>query len=446
VHRALRRQILPLLGCLVLAGCGSVSRDRADADRQLEAAGDPLLATVEAAAAAKPLPPSPDLWERIRRELRWHDEHNAAIAGARDHFLDQPRYLEVVGTRARYYLHHIVEAVEARDMPVELALLPLVESTLNPYAVSPQRAAGLWQIMPATGDYLGMHRDWWYDARLDVRVATEHALDYLERLHDDFDGDWFLALAAYNAGKGRVTRAQARNAEAARPTDYWSLELPRETRAYVPRLIALAAIIYYADALAIELPPVANTPAFTAVTTGGQIELQRAAQLAGVDLRTLRALNPGHLRWASAPGQEELLLPPANAGPFRNALAALPPEDRVSWAHYRIRPGDSLILIARRFGTRVGLLRAVNDIDGHLIRAGDTLLIPRGNAWPESLALADAAGPRQPRGYRVRRGDSLYRIADRFDVTIDDLVNWNAIDPGQYLQPGQRLTLFPRAR
>jgi len=428
---------------LLLGACQAMGPPGGNAGGPQPSAQD-LLASVPAALPAKtPLPPPEDLWERLRRELRWHDIHNAQVARARDHFLSQPRYLSVVGERAASYLYYIVEAVEARGMPAELALLPLVESTLNPYAVSPRRAAGLWQIMPATADYLGMPRDWWYDGRLDVRLATTVALDYLQSLHDSFDGDWLLALAAYNAGKGRVSRAVARNAKAGRPTDYWSLELPRETRHYVPRLMALAAIVHHAEALGAELPPVPNAPAFVAVPTGGQIELQRAAQLAGVDLRTLRALNPGHLRWASAPGREELLLPVNRAERFRSAMASLAPEDRVSWAHYRIEPGDSLVRIARRFDTRVPLLRQVNGIDGHLIRAGDTLLIPRGSAWPDSLALADAAGPRKPRGYRVRRGDSLYRIASRFDVTVDDLVSWNALDPGQYLQPGQQLRLFP---
>ena len=441
------RLCLAALAVLLLGACQALGTVGADVAQENTPSGEDLLVSAPARKPVKaPLPPPEDLWERLRRELSWHDIHNAQVARARDHFLSQPRYLSVVGERAGNYLFHIVEAVEARGMPAELALLPLVESTLNPYAVSPQRAAGLWQIMPATADYLGMPRDWWYDGRLDVRLATDVALDYLQALHDDFDGDWLLALAAYNAGKGRVAKAVARNERAGRPTDYWSLQLPRETRHYVPRLIALAAIVHYADTLGAELPPVANAPAFVAVPTGGQIELQRAAQLAGVDLRTLRALNPGHLRWASAPGQDELLLPVDRAERFRTGVAGLAPEDRVSWAHYRIEPGDSLVRIARRFDTQVALLREVNDIDGHLIRAGDTLLIPRGSAWPDSLALADAAGPRKPRGYRVCAGDSLYRIASRFNVTVDDLVSWNALDPSQYLQPGQQLRLFPNGR
>jgi len=441
------RLCLAALAVLLLGACQALGPVGADVAQESTPSGEDLLVSAPAWKPVKaPLPPPGDLWERLRREFSWHDIHNAQVARARDHFLSQPRYLSVVGERAGSYLFHIVEAVEARSMPAELALLPLVESTLNPYAVSPQRAAGLWQIMPATADYLGMPRDWWYDGRLDVRLATDVALDYLQALHDDFDGDWLLALAAYNAGKGRVAKAVARNERAGRPTDYWSLQLPRETRHYVPRLIALAAIVRYADTLGAELPPVRNAPAFVAVPTGGQIELQRAAQLAGVELRTLRALNPGHLRWASAPGQDELLLPVDRAERFRTGVAGLAPEDRVSWAHYRIEPGDSLVRIARRFDTQVALLREVNDIDGHLIRAGDTLLIPRGSAWPDSLALADAAGPRKPRGYRVRRGDSLYRIASRFNVTVDDLVSWNALDPSRYLQPGQQLRLFPNGR
>ncbi len=440
------RLCLGVPAVLLLGACQSMPAPGGHAGNALPTDGNPMASAPAAAPDETPLPPPDDLWERLSRTLRWHDSHQPQVVRARDRFLSQPGYLNVVGERAGHYLYHIVEAVEARDMPAEIALLPLVESTLNPYAVSPQRAAGLWQIMPATADYLGVPRDWWYDGRLDVRLATNFALDYLQSLHDSFDGDWLLALAAYNAGKGRVSRAVARNAKAGRPTDYWSLELPRETRHYVPRLLALAAIVRHAQALGAELPPVPNAPAFAVVPTGGQIELQRAAQLAGVDLRTLRALNPGHLRWASAPGREELLLPADRAERFRTAMASLAPEDRVSWAHYRIQPGDSLVRIARRFDTRVALLREVNDIDGHLIRAGGTLLIPRGSAWPDSLALADAGGPRKPRGYRVRRGDSLYRIAGRFNVTVDDLVSWNALDPSRYLQPGQQLRLFPDGR
>lgn len=388
--------------------------------------------------------PPDDLWERIRRELTWQDSiEHTAIDRARRNILRQPRYLPVVSERAQLYLYHIVEEVSRRDLPMELALLPLVESMLNPFAASPSRAAGLWQIMPRTGRSLALDQDWWFDGRRDVRASTQAALNYLESLHSRFDNDWMLALAAYNAGKGRVARAQRRNARAGKPVDYWSLPLPSETRAYVPKVIALAQIISQPDAYGARLDPVPNREAFQVVRTGGQVELYRAAKLAGLEPGALRALNPGHLRWATAPDQpHELLLPVDKAASFETALASLDPSDRVSWQHYRIARGDSLIRIARKFDTQVQLLREVNGIRGSRIRAGDTLLIPHGEDWADSLALS-GQNTRQPHGYRVRRGDSLSRIAGRFKVSIKDIIAWNSLDPGKYLQPGQKLTLYP---
>jgi membrane-bound lytic murein transglycosylase D len=392
---------------------------------------------------AAPLRPATDLWERIRRELTWQSIHNARVGQARDAYLRQPNYFPVVAERAQRYLHYIVEEVERRDMPMEIALLPLVESTLDPFAYSSQQAAGLWQIMPATAKHYGVNRNWWYDGRLDLRESTAFALDYLEALHAEFDNDWLLALAAYNSGKGRVGRARAANEKRGKPTDYWSLDLPRETRHYVPRLIALSAIIRYPETFAVTLPPIPNAPAFDIAETGGQIEMLRAAELAGLELADLRALNPGQLRWATSPDHaQELLLPAGIGDRFRQQVAQLTPDDRVSWQHYRIRRGDSLIRIAKQFNTEVGLLREVNNIRGNLIRAGDTMMIPEGSAWASSLALADAGKTRSQKGYRVRRGDSLYGIATRFDVSIDEIITWNALDPGKYLQPGQTLTLY----
>jgi membrane-bound lytic murein transglycosylase D len=388
--------------------------------------------------------PPVDLWDRIRRELTWQSIHNSQVAQARDHFLKQHDYLDVIAERAALYLYYIVEEVERRDLPMEIALLPLVESTLNPFAYSSSRAAGLWQIMPATGRYLGLQRDWWYDGRRDLRQSTRAALDYLEGLHEAFDDDWLLALAAYNSGKGRVRRAQEQNRNKGLGTDYWSLKLPRETRYYVPKLVALAQIIAYPDAFRVEIPTVANAPAFDIGDTGGQIELARAADLAGVELSTLRALNAGHLRWATSPDRPpELLIPVGVGDRFSEGIAALGEEDRVTWQYYKIQRGDNLIRIAGKFDTDVGLLRQANNIRGSMIRAGDTLMIPKGSAWYDSLAMVDDQ-PARPTGYRVRSGDSLYRIADKFNVTVNDIVSWNSLDPAAYLQPGQKLTLYVR--
>ncbi|WP_239017229.1 LysM peptidoglycan-binding domain-containing protein [Seongchinamella sediminis] len=403
----------------------------------------PAPAEVEKQAVAKATrKPPKDLWERIRRQLSWQTIHNTQVGDARDAYLRQPNYLPVVAERARLYLYYIVEEVERRELPIELALLPLVESTLNPFATSSERAAGLWQIMPATGQYLGLEQNWWYDGRRDIRDSTRIALDYLESLYAEFDNDWMLALAAYNSGKGRVSRAQRSNRAAGKPTDYWSLKLPRETRHYVPRLIALTQIVAYPEAFEVEIPRVPNKPAFVVATTGGQIELARAAALAEVEMHVLRALNPGQLRWATSPDvAQELLLPPGTEVRFAEGVAGLTEADRVRWEHYRIRSGDNLIRIAKKFDTEVGLLREVNNIRGSMIRAGDTLMIPYGSDWASSMAMVSRE-ERQRRGYRVRRGDSLYRIAGKFNVSVNDIIAWNSLDPGEYLQPGQRLTLY----
>jgi membrane-bound lytic murein transglycosylase D len=237
----------------------------------------------------------------------------------------------------------------------------------------------------------------------------------------------------------------AANAKKGRPTNYWALDLPRETRQYIPKLIALAAIIKYSDGLGLELPTVPNQPAFEIATTGGQLELLRASELAGIELKELRALNPGQLRWATAPDQlPELLLPVGHTAKFELGVASLEPEDRVRWQRYRIERGDSLIRIARKFDTQVGLLREVNNVRGNKIIAGDIMMIPHGAAWERSLALAEVGTSNNnvKRGYNVRPGDSLYGIADRFNVTINQIITWNALDPGKYLQPGQKLTLY----
>ncbi|WP_240732664.1 LysM peptidoglycan-binding domain-containing protein [Halioglobus maricola] len=427
-----------------MAACQSLpDQPRSTSDRETYTEPSPKEMFGSDQAIAETNPPK-DLWERIRRQMTWQKIHNQQVGQARDHYLRQPNYLPVVSERASLYLHYIVEEVEKRDIPIELALLPLVESTLNPFAVSSESAAGLWQIMPATGRWLGLYSDWWYDGRRDLRASTDTALDYLESLHKEFDEDWMLALAAYNAGKGRVGRARRANEKQGLPTDYWSLKLPRETRHYVPRLLALTQIVAFPEAFDVEIPPVANAPAFEIGNTGGQIELARAASLAGIDLNMVQALNPGQLRWATSPETApELLLPLGSAAAFHAGVAQLTDADRVRWEHYRIESGDNLIRIARKFDTEVELLRQVNDIRGSMIRAGDTLMIPQGSDWATSLAMADRSNDEPTRrGYRVRRGDSLYRIAGRFKISVHDIIAWNSLDPNAYLQPGQRLTLY----
>lgn len=442
------RSLLTVISILLwLSGCQSMSPDTISGKGQssnlaASTTYPDLFSPDVIEYIAEPEPPPEDLWERIREGLTWQETENDQVVRARRDYLRQHDYLPVIAGRANYYLYYIVEEVERRGLPMEIALLPLVESTLDPFAYSSESAAGLWQIMPATGRHLGLEQDWWFDGRRDLRASTRAALDYLESLHRHFDDDWLLALAAYNSGKTRVRRARKSNLQRGQDTDYWSLRLPRETRHYVPKLIALTQIISSPERYGAVIPPVPNSPAFEIADTGGQIELARAAELADVAFDTLRALNPGHLRWATAPERPpELLVPVGSAARFSQALADLPPEERVRWQYYRIERGDSLIRIARKFDIEVSTLRAANSIRGSMIRAGDRLMIPLGSGWESSLAMAGGGEP-QVRGYRVRRGDSLYRIAGKFNVSINDIIAWNALDPGKYLQPGQTLTLY----
>ena len=328
-------------------------------------------------------------------------------------------------------------------MPMELALLPIMESAYDPFAYSHGRAAGLWQIIPGTGRDLGLTQDWWYDGRRDLRDSTNAALNYLEQLGERFDGDWLKALAAYNAGPGRISRAERRNRSKGLATDFWSLDLPRETRAYVPRLLALAELVAEPERYGQSLTGIPNHRYFDAVDTGGQIELARAAELAGIDLSALQQLNPGFNRWATSPqASGELLVPLHASERLRTALSQLDAGERVQWNRYRVRRGDTLISIARRQGTEVAVLRSINDIKGSRIVEGETLMIPSTPISSDTTALQHSPMLRKV-GYRVRSGDSLARIAGKFNLTVDDILGWNQeLRSKKYIHPGQRLTLY----
>ncbi len=391
-----------------------------------------------------PLPaavPPDDLWERIRVDLSWQTMESPQVDSARQQFLRQPNYLPDIANRADYYLFYIVEEIEKRDMPMEIALIPMIESSLNPLASGPAGAAGLWQIMPATGIHLGLERNARYDGRKDLQDSTTVALDYLEALYDEFDEDWLLALAAYNSGAGNVARAREANEAKGLNTDFWSLNLPGHTREYVPKLIALAQIVADPERFGVDIPAVDNAPAFEIADTGKPMEMTQAAKLAGVDIDILRALNPGQLGKSTAPNQSgEILLPVGTRNRFEYNIAQLTPEELVQWQTYRIKTGDNLGDIARRFDIDVAALQEVNGIRGSSIRAGDTLKIPgEGDViGSQNQAANDVATSQE---YLVCRGDSLSRIARKFKVPVKDIIAWNALQPGAYLHPGQKLTV-----
>jgi len=340
----------------------------------------PPQVTRESTPAAPPLAgtaPSTDIWERLRTGFNFPQQTAPSVQAHIDTFHNHPRHIEQILKRGEPYLFYILNRVEERGLPAELALLPVIESAFDPFASSPAGAAGIWQFMPATAKHVGLRQDWWVDGRRDIVAATDAALDYLSELQQRFDGDWLLALAAYNAGSARVNRAIRRNRSQGKPVDFWNLPLPDETRGYVPKLIALRAIIANPEAHNISLPALANSHYFSVVDTGGQLDLQVAARLTGTSMDELQRLNPGLTRSITPPASpHKLLIPRASEQRFREQLAQLSPDQRIQSIKYRIRQGDTLSTIAQHSRTTVARLRQINHLENTRIIAGKLLIVP----------------------------------------------------------------------
>ena len=402
---------------------------------------------------------SRDLWIRVRDNFMLDETvEDPRIASQLRWYASHQSYLNRVSERGERYLHYIITQIEERNMPGELALLPIVESAFDPFAYSHGRASGVWQFIQSTGAAYGLKQDWWQDGRRDIRAATDAALTYLDRLQAQFDGDWMLALASYNSGAGTVRKAIRRNREKGLPTDFWALDLPRETRAYVPKLIALAKLLLDPEAHGIVWPELPDEPYFAVVETGGQIDLAQVAELSGADLDEIYRLNPGFNRWATHPaGPHEVLVPLNNADTFAENLKSLPPEHRVRWQRYTVRSGDSLNLIAKRFQTTPDALQIANDLNSSVIYAGQQLMIPSAHKsqGEYTLSLAkrtEKLQTRKPSGsssrvdYYVRAGDSFWEIAQEYDVSVRELARWNAMAPTDPLRIGQKLVIWSKNR
>lgn len=413
---------------------------------------EPTAAKSDAAFPVIEQPPRyADLWDRIRAGFSMEKLDSPRIARHERWFANNSEYMQRMLGRARLYLHYIVQEVEERGMPLEIALLPAVESAYKPNAYSRARASGLWQFIPSTGRLYGLKINWWYDGRRDIEASTDAALDYLEKLYSDFDGDWHLALAAYNAGEGRVMRAVDYNQRRGRGTRFSDLtRLKSETKNYVPKLMAMINIVSDPAKYGIQLEPIPNTQYFTKVDIGSQVDLNVVAQLADLDVNELARINPGFSRWATDPdGPHYLLVPVDKKDALIDGLDNLPDEDRIQWRRHAVRRGDTLSEIARRYGVSVGAIRRANHLRSNLIRAGQSLLIPistRRRTIRPPLPVSPTRSPvrtqSQPILHRVRSGETLWGIARRYNVLIHQIAEWNLINPNDFLRLGQRLKIW----
>lgn len=403
---------------------------------------------------AEPPGSSIDLWTRMRRQFsipRFHDTHTRRQI---DWLQRNEDYLRQVAERARDYLPYIVREAERRELPVELAVLPVVESAFQPFAHSRSSgASGLWQFIPSTARLYGLRMNWWYDGRRDLRAATSAAFDYLAKLNRDFGGDWLLAVAAYNWGEGNLRRTLARNRQSGKPLDFWSLRVPSETQAHVQRWLAICEIIARPERYGATLKQLPDEIGFRVVALEHQIDLALAAELAGLDLDGLRRLNPGYRRWATEPNRpNHLLIPAARAETFARSVVMLAPRQRVTWDRHLVVAGDTLSELALRFRTSVAVLKQINRLESSLIRAGDDLVVPAVASSSGNEAVH--AGTRRqsqvagkttmpPRIHLVEKGENLWLIARRYGVSLNQLVAWNDLDPNASLRPGRRLGLRP---
>ena len=389
-----------------------------------------------------------DVWQRIRNGYRMREQDSKLIARYEQWYARQPEYVGRMTERAKRYLFFIVEEVEKRGMPMEIAILPMIESAFYPGAYSTARASGIWQFIPSTGKNFGMQQNWWYDGRRDVLSATKGALDYLQKLHDQF-GEWDLALAAYNCGENCIMRAQSRNRKLGLPTNYASLKLPKETRQYVPKLLAVKNIISYPENFGLVLTDVPNKPYFAVVNTARHIDVELAAEMAGISMDEFAALNPAHNRPVILQKDNEvILLPVENADTFQANLQRAN-QPLVSWQACPTKKGESLDEVAARYGINTEKLRSVNGIHRSVkVSTGQTLLVPLNGEQAESEFTAfNTHLPPTDNSllnaikHTVRRGDTMSGIARRYHVKLSSLKNWNRgvriLRPGQHILVAQ---------
>ena len=386
-----------------------------------------------------------DVWLRIPPLYQLSNIDNKRIKTQEDWFLKHKKNIEDISELAAPFLFFITEEIQKRNMPGEIALLPIIESSFKTNAYSHMKASGLWQFVPATGRYFGLKQNWWYDGRRDVYHSTLAALTYLQQLNKYYKGDWLLALAAYNAGAGNIDKAIKKNRKKGKPVDYWSLALPKETFKYIPKLLAVSRIIQNHQELGISLSPIENKPRLMLVDTQSQIELSVVSKMADISLNEMRSYNPAFKQWATDPdGPHHLLIPIDKVEHFEKQLALLDDKDRVQWYRHKIRSGESLSVIARKYKISVSVLKTANRLKNSRIRAGKYLMVPladKGLVAYQPVVTTSQKISKNSQTYKVRKGDSFWKIARRFNMSHKQLASLNGLSSGDTLSIGQKLLI-----
>ncbi len=481
----LLKRLSPLLTACLLGACATTSPQQdltPSSDRHAlprnwnqptSAAAEPSPALASAAAApteaAHPLiedslqpgvaidlneaGASTDLWVRLRKGFAMPELENDGVRRAETWYASRPDYVQRMTDRGGRYLFHIIEEVEKRGMPTELALLPFVESAFNPQAMSTAKASGMWQFVPATGRDYALKQNIFRDDRRDVLASTRAALDYLERLNKMFGGDWQLALAAYNWGQGNVSKAIARNQKAGLPTDYDNLKMPDETRYYLPKLQAVKNIVLAPQKFGLSLPAMSNHPYFLSVMLDRDIDVDLAARLAGMKVDEFKQFNPQLNKPVMlAAGTNQMLLPYDNARAFTEALAAHR-GPLASWTAWTVTSTMSPAAAARQVGMSEAQLREINMIPPRmLVKKGSTLLVPRAAHRIEDVSehmaehgainLAPDAPPLRRVSYKAGKADTVQSMASRYRVSPAQVAEWNKVGLKSAFKPGQTVVMY----
>ncbi len=445
------KTIATIIAIVLLAGCQAspqkTKQNRSSANHTIE-----TIAPHNQAASRQLPKMDNDLWGYISDELKMDIPDNAIIREQANNYYTKQSFLYDVTLRAEPYMYWIVDEIDNRNLPMELALIPIIESSFNPKATSPAQAAGLWQIVPITARSYGLKQDQWVDERRDLVTSTKAAFDLLENLNIMFGHDWELTLAAYNCGEGCVLNAIKKNEAAGLPTDFWSLSLPKETKQYVPKILALSQILRSPEKYQVKLPHSNRNRALTQVDVGQQITLTQAAELTGISEESLKTYNSGYKRGITSPnGPHYIMLPTAKAEQLKLSLSDQSVLDNIRMAaaenqkrrpaqqqksshfNYKVAKGESVASIAKKFNTTSKSIKQLNGMKTANIRPGQMLKIK---------GVAPVANSRKSKTYRVKKGDSYYSIAKRHGIKLNDLMSWNSGVKMADLKPGVTLNLY----